>query len=150
MHFYRKVFELLISRLKINKMEYSYIINDVHRTVLVTVIGELYVNDFAQLNIKACSVAQKLNYKLILNFTNAVVRIGLGEAYFWFSEHLGKSNTPSMRIPTAHIANDLNEAFFRFVEVAWTNRGSRTKMFKKVESALEWLDQFDKVNLSQY
>jgi hypothetical protein len=47
MHFYRKVFQILISRLKINKMEYSYIINDVHRTVLVTVIGELHANDFA-------------------------------------------------------------------------------------------------------
>ena len=147
MHFYRKVFELLISRLKINKMEYSYIINDVHRTVLVTVIGELYANDFAKLNIDVCSVAQELNYKLIFDFTNAVVRIGLGEVYFWFSDHLGQFNTPSIRIPTAHIANDLNEAFFRFVEVAWTNRGSRTKMFKEVERALEWLDQLDKARV---
>jgi hypothetical protein len=148
MHFYRKAFEILIGRLKIKKMEYSYIINDVHRTVLVTVSGELYANDFAKLNIEVCSMALKLNYKLIFDFTNAVVRIGLGEAYFWFSDHLDKINTSFRRIPTAHIANDLNEPFFRFVEVAWTNRGSRTKMFREVERALEWLDQLDKASVS--
>jgi len=147
MHLYRKVFKILVSRLKIKKMEYSYVLNDVHRTVLVTVSGELYANDFAKLNIEVCSVALKLNYKLIFDFTNAVIRIGLGEAYFGFSDHLDKINTSFRRIPTAHIANDLNEAFFRFVEVAWTNRGSRTKMFKEVESALEWLDQLDKARV---
>jgi len=128
-------------------MEHSYDINEVNRTITVVLVGEIYANDFAKLNIEVCSVALKLNYKLIFDFTNAIVRIGLGEAYFWFSDHLDKINTSFRQIPTAHVANDINETFFRFVEVAWTNRGSRTKMFKEVTSALEWLDQFDKIRV---
>ena len=139
-----KIEKLLANILKRKKLEHSYEINDENRTITVVVVGELHANDFAKLDVKVCLLALKLDYKLIFDFTNAIVRIGLGEAYFWFSDHLDKINTSFRRIPTAHIVNDLNEPFFKFVELAWTNRGIRTKKFKDVKSALEWLDQFDK------
>jgi hypothetical protein len=142
-----KILKILTNNLNLKKMEHSCEINEENRTITVVVVGEVHANDFAKLDVEVCSLALKLNYKLIFNFSNAIVRIGLGEAYFWFSDHLDKVNISFRRIPIAHIANNLNEPFFRFVEVAWTNRGIRTKMFKEVKSALEWLDQFDKVRV---
>jgi len=139
-----EIFKILTSKFNSKRMDHSYEINEITRTITVVLVGEVHANDFAKLDVKVCSLALKLDYKLIFDFRNTIVRIGLGEAYFWFSDHLDKINTSFRRIPTAHIVDDLNEPFFRFVEVAWTNRGIRTKKFKDVKSALEWLDQFDK------
>lgn len=142
-----KLFKMLTNKLNIKGMEYSYVINDVNRLVSITVIGELYANDFAKLHIEVCSLALKRNYKLIFDFTNTNIRISIGEAYFWFSDHLDRVNMSFRRIPIAFITNELDKMFFSFVEVAWTNRGIRIKIFKEVKSALEWFEQFENVNV---
>lgn len=67
-------------------MEYSYITNDVNKLVSITIIGELYANDFVKLNIEVCLLALKLNYKLFFDFTYADVKICIAEAYFWFPQ----------------------------------------------------------------
>jgi len=123
-------------------MEYSYRIDTVNRAIVVAIVGELYANDFAKLDVEVCSLALGLNYKLVFNFKKAIIRIGLGEAYFWFPDHLDKINMSFRQITSAHIANDTDESFFCFVETTWSNRGVRTKMFKEEKAALKWLKQF--------
>jgi len=123
-------------------MTYLYNIDKVKKNILVDVIGDIYTADFAKLDVEVCALALNLNCKIIFNFKNAIIRIGFGEAYFWFSKHLDNVNLQFRRIPTAHIANDSNERFFHFVETAWSNQGVRIKMVKNDTDALEWMEQF--------
>ena len=126
-------------------MTYSYKIykiNEVSKAIIVDVIGDMHTTDFAKLDVEICSLALNLNCKIIFNFKNAIIRIGFGEAYFWFSNHLDKVNLQFRRIPTAHIANDSNELFLHFIETTWSNQGVSIKMFKKDTDALEWLERF--------
>jgi len=124
-------------------MEYSYNINDISKTIIVVIVGEINASNFAKLDVEICTLALSLQYKIIFDFSNATVIISVGEAYFWFPNHLDKINMLFRRIPTAHIANSKNESFFHFVETTWTNHGIKTKMFKEKELAMEWLNQFN-------
>lgn len=123
-------------------MIYLYKIVKAKKYILVDVIGDVHTAEFAKLDVEVCALASNLNYKIIFNFKRAIIRIGFGEAYFWFSKHLDNVNLQFRRIPTAHIANDSNEHFFYFVETAWSNQGIRIKMFKNDTDALEWIEQF--------
>jgi hypothetical protein len=123
-------------------MTYLYKIDKVRKNILVNIKGDIYTLEFAKLDVEVLTLALNLNYKIIFNFKSAIIRIGFGEAYFWFSKHLDNVNLQFRRIPTAHIANDSNERFFYFVETAWSNQGVRIKMFKNDTDALEWMEQF--------
>jgi len=120
-------------------MDHSYSINDISKTIIVIIVGEVNAVDFAKLDVEICMIAFNLSYKIIFDFSQATVTIGMGEAYFWFTTHLDKINSLFRKIPTAHIANDKNERFFHFVETTWTNHGIKTKMFRDLESAVTWL-----------
>jgi len=122
-------------------MEYSYEINEVSKTITVIIEGEVNARNFAKLNVEICTLAVSLHCKIIFDFTSAIVDISIGEAYFWFANHLDKINILFRRIPTAHIVNEKNESFFYFVETTWTNHGINTKMFKEGVLAQDWLNQ---------
>jgi len=132
----------LSKNLNLLMMTYSYKINNTTKAIIVDINGEMYPTDFAKLDVEVCTLALNLNYKIIFNFKKAIVRICLGEAYFWFSNHLDNINLQFRFIPTAHIANDSNESFFHFVETTWSNQGVKIKMFKNEDEALNWLGQF--------
>lgn len=123
-------------------MEHSHSVNDISKTIIVIIVGDVNTSNFAKLDIEVCMLALNLNYKIIFDFSHTAVTIGMGEAYFWFATHLDKINTLFRRIPTALIANDKNEDFFHFVETTWTNNGIKTKMFKDLEPAVDWLKRY--------
>jgi len=137
-----EVLKIFTNNLNLKIMDHSYEINETTRTITVVVVGEVHANDFAKLDVEVCSLALNLNFKIAFNFKNAIIRIGLGEAYFWFSNHLDNVNLKFRLIPTAHIASDSNERFFHFIETTWSNQGVKIKMFKEDAKALEWLEQF--------
>lgn len=122
-------------------MRHLYTVNDISKTIVVIIIGDVNASNFAKLDVEICMLAFQLDYKIIFDFSQATVSIGLGEAYFWFTNHLDKINALFREIPTAHIANEKNEHFFHFVETTWTNHGIRTKMFKDLDSAVNWLGE---------
>ncbi|ADQ81089.1 hypothetical protein Palpr_2960 [Paludibacter propionicigenes WB4] len=123
-------------------MEHSYSVNDINKTIIVIIVGDVNAANFAKLDAEICMLAFNLNYKIIFDFSQAAVTIGMGEAYFWFTNHLDKINMLFRKIPTAHIANNENENFFHFVETTWTNHGIKTGMFKDLESAVNWLAKY--------
>jgi len=123
-------------------MEYSYSVNDISQTIIVVIVGEVTAANFEKLDIEICLLALNLHYKIIFDFSQTTITISMGEAYFWFANHLDKINLLFRRIPTAHIANDKNENFFHFVEITWNNNGIITKMFKDLEEASNWVERF--------
>lgn len=124
-------------------MEYIYKINKQEKAIIVIIVGELNASDFAKLDLEICKLAIELNYNIIFNFSKAIVNIGIGEAYFWFKNHLDKINVLFREIPIAHIASEVNENFLYFVETTWSNNGIKTKMFKEEQVAMKWLQQFN-------
>jgi hypothetical protein len=120
-------------------MKYSYKLDKARKIITVTVVGELYPNDFSKIDIDVCTLALSHDCKIVFNFTEVIIHISIGEAYFWFSNHLDKVNFMFRSIPTALVANDENEKFLHFVETTWSNRGMKIKMFKELDEALLWL-----------
>ena len=126
-------------------MDCTYRIDTINKIILVTVVGELNATDFHKLGLDIYRIALKRNSKVVFDFAGANIKISVGEAYFWFSEHLDNVNVQFRNVPTAHIASDKNWSFLHFVETTWTNRGVNIKLFKEEEPAIKWLGQFQMV-----
>jgi len=120
-------------------MDYSYRINKINKIILVTVVGELNATNFEKLCLEIYKQALELKYKVIFDFIGTNITISVGEAYYWFTEHLDNIDIRYRKIPIAYIANDKNWSFLEFVETMWSNGGIVIKVFKNEAFAVKWL-----------
>lgn len=122
-------------------MEYSYVINN--RIIYVIVAGILIAEEVALMGKEIRLKALNLNCKIIFDFTNTKNQITITESYFLFSNYYDNVDRRLRYIPTAHITNNENEDFFKFVETTSYNNGILIKMFKKREEVVKWFELFD-------
>ena len=121
-------------------MEYSYVINN--KIIIVIVVGILIAEEVALMGIKIRIKALNLNCKIIFDFTNAKNQMTIANAYYWFLDYYDNVDMKFRYIQTAHLSNEQNEAFFKFVETTCNNKGILIRMFKEKKEALLWFELF--------
>ena len=120
-------------------MNCSYRIDKINRIILVTVVGELNAASFENLCSNIYKNALKQRSKVIFDFTETNIAISVGEAYYWFTEHMDNIDIRFRRIPIAYIASNKNWSFLEFAETTWSNSGVIVKVFKNEKLAIKWL-----------
>ena len=123
-------------------LEYSYEIIDEYKIIKVTVLGNLTTQEAAIMGIMVRVKANEMGYKLFFDYTLlSSIKIAIGDAYFWFSDHYDTINTKLRHIPTALLVNEKDKSSFDFFENTCYNKGIRIRIFRENKNALEWLNQ---------
>jgi hypothetical protein len=123
-------------------MNYTFENDDYNKIVIVKVTGDLIIDEAVSMDIKMRTEAKILNYKIIFDFTNSNNMMSFSDVYYWFTKYYENIDNKFKYIPTAHITNEKNEDFFRFIETSWSNIGIIVKMFKSEKMAINWLVNF--------
>jgi hypothetical protein len=62
----------------------------------------------------------------------------MSEAYYFVSQHYDSLDPRLKLIPVAHIANERDGEFFRFVETTFINSGANIRLCKDEQDARAW------------
>lgn len=123
-------------------MQYKCELDITSNILTVTIIGNLTREKAVLYGLSICKKATKDNCKLIFDFRLACNKICLGDAYFGIQDLYSIKNLDIKKIPTAHIPNEKDIEFFKFVETVAINRFVNVKMCRSIPEAKYWLEQF--------
>jgi hypothetical protein len=109
--------------------------------ISLTLYGDLTTPEAILLGKYVRGKALELNYKIVIDFRYTENHISISEAYYWFANYYDVVNYNFRRIPTAHITNEVDADFFKFVQATCQNNGIPIRLFKELEPAKHWLKE---------
>jgi len=124
-------------------LRYTEEIDESKRIIIVNVCGDVHSEDLASVGSKIRVRAYEINYRILFDFRKAKIHISLPETYEWIPDYYDRIDRHLKFVRTAHLANEEDDIFFRFLEDTFRNRGSDLRMFRDVRSAVEWLESQD-------
>lgn len=121
------------------EMHYTYTIDMTHQIIRVKITGNIHESNAIQLGKLIRQKAREINYKILIDLSEAYNFVHMGSAYFWFERNYDTLDPLFRYIPTAYIMNSEQESFYNFIQTVSMNHGINIRVFKSEESAFEWL-----------
>lgn len=124
-------------------MDYIEEIIEEKKIIISRVKGDLYPEETAEMGLKIRKKAIELGYKVIIDFRETKNYVSIVQGHNWFADFYDNIDKNIKYVPTAHITNDEEESYFKFIETSWSNKGASIKLFKDIEAAVKWLDSLE-------
>jgi len=120
-------------------------VDEVHRLIVIRVSGRVTIASILPVALQERLLAQELGFGVIFDYRRAHFEIAYSEAFYWLDRHYNTIDPTLKQIRTAHLASPENLEFLQFLELSWSNRGARVRVFEDEDEAVRWLARQAKI-----